>query len=365
MIDMLEQLSNAVGVIARADVKRVADEINRRVMDLLGANMVKLYWVQEAENGIILTPFTFINETSNPDPRPFQVPQEHPGVLSWVFYNRKPVWFESLSTKDLTQPIKNEWDGTMIDPDLLDINPRYVMDSVACIPLTVRGEIRGLYAVELHSSGRIRSPFIALMERLGRSLSSMLWNADVYEFDQQKTSGAVQQFINGIRRFVFDPIFLEEHYRAGFVSRPFQETFAEVEARLAKLLESKHIRARSYRPSGGREYIIDDIQKEIRSSHFCVADVTGTSPNVMIEVGMMMTLGKHFLLLRRHGESAPRPFNISHLPVHEYDLGGEDTGLRIWDHSKSRFQPMDHVLDSFIRQLPAESGFSSASPWMG
>ena len=102
MIDMLEQLSNAVGLIARSDVKRVADEINRRVMDLLGASLVKLYWLQEAEDGIILAPFTFINETSNPDPRAFQLSSKDPvgSVLAWVFTTGRPIWFESLASKD-------------------------------------------------------------------------------------------------------------------------------------------------------------------------------------------------------------------------------------------------------------------------
>ena len=64
---------------------------------------------------------------------------------------------------------------------------------------------------------------------------------------------------------------VEGHYRAGFVARPFQPAFGEVEARLTKLLEVRYIRARCYRPSGGHDYIIDDIEKEIRSSHFCIA----------------------------------------------------------------------------------------------
>ena len=365
MIDMLEQLSNAVGLIARSDVKRVADEINRRVMDLLGASLVKLYWLQEAEDGIILAPFTFINETSNPDPRAFQLSSKDPvgSVLAWVFTTGRPIWFESLASKDPAQPMRNELDGTMIAPEFLDINPRYVMDSVTCIPLMVRGEVRGLYAVELHSSGRIKPSIIALLQRLGRSLASLLWNADVYEYDQQKTSGAVQQFLNAIRKFTFDPIFLEEHYRAGFVARPFQPAFGEVEARLTKLLEVRYIRARCYRPSGGHDYIIDDIEKEIRSSHFCIADVTGASANVMMEVGMMMVLGKHFLLIRRRDDTTPRPFNISHLPIHEYDLGGDEAGLRMWDAATSRFLPLDQLIDNFIGQLSAESGSSSASPW--
>jgi hypothetical protein len=260
--------------------------------------------------------------------------------------------------------MRNEWDGTTIAPQALDITPRYVMDSVVCIPLTVRGEVRGLYAVELHSSGRIKPSIVALMQRLGRSLSSLLWNADVYEYDQQKTSGAVQQFLHAIRRFSFDPIFLEERYRAGFVARPFHPEFGEVEARISRLLETRNIRARSYRPSGGHDYIVDEIEKEIRSSHFCIADVTGGSANVMMEVGMMMILGKHFLLIRRRDDATVRPFNISHLPIHEYDLGGEEAGVRIWDTAANRFQPLDQLLDGFIAQLPAESGFSSASPWI-
>ncbi len=360
---MLEQLSNAVGVIARADVKQVADAVNRRVMELLGAKLIKLYWVQEAEDGVILSPFTFTNESGNPDPKPFQVPNN--GVLSWVFCNRIPLWLESLLTKDLMKPIRNEWNGEMVDPETLDVAPgRYVIDSTICIPLVVRGEVRGVYAVELHTSGKLAFSVVALMERLGKALSSLLWNADVYQYDQQKTSGAVQQFLNATRGFAFDSIFLEERYRAGFIARPFQADFAEVEARVSRLLEMKHIRARCYHPSGGREYVVEEIQKEIRNSHFCIADVTGATPNVMTEVGMMMILGKHFLLLRRRDDSTPLPFNIAHLPVRDYELSSDDEKLRIWNPGTSRFQPLDRVFDDFIGRLPVESGFSSASEWI-
>src|SRR3954469_15079412 len=88
MIEQLEQLALAVGAIRREDVNQVADEVNRRLLDLVGAQVVKLYWLTEAQDGIILEPLASI---SNKEPKPFQVPQEPNGVLSWVYRRKRPL----------------------------------------------------------------------------------------------------------------------------------------------------------------------------------------------------------------------------------------------------------------------------------
>jgi hypothetical protein len=363
VFESLEQLSNAVGIVSAGDVKQVADAVNRRLMGLLGASVVKLYWSERAERGVILAPFTFVNQTENEDPRPFQLPPEPDGVLSWVFSTGHPLWLEGLGSKDLGQPVRNEASGEMVPPTVLDLRADYRMDSTLCMPLTVRGTVLGVYAVELQTSGRLQPPILGLMQRLGRSLSSLLWNVDVYRYDQERTSRAVQQFLSSIQHFRFDPIFLEEDFRSGFIARPFKPEFADVETRIAKLFSARGIRARAYRPSGRTEYIIDEIQKDIGGSHFCIADVTAENANVMAEVGMMMTMRKHFMLIRRHGDRTPPPFDVSAFPVYEYDVA--DQGLRFWDPGASQFQPFEQCLDSFLDHLPTETGFATAGKWSG
>lgn len=365
MIDTLEQLSNAVGVITKADARQAADAVNRRMLDLVGADVIKLYWSEEAEDGgTILAPFAYINDMQFDDPKPFQVPKVANGVLSWVFLTGLPLWLEDLQDRDITLPARNKATGDAVPPESLDIRPPSSIGSMMCIPLVVRGKVHGIYSVELQATGRLRPPILGLLQRLGRSLASLLWNADVYEFDQHKTSRAVQQFLFAIRSYAFDPIFLEERYKSSFLARPFEADFTEFETRVSEVLKRKKVRARCYRPTGGREYVVEDIQKEIRNSHFCIADISGTNPNVMTEVGMMMVLGKHFLLLRKRGDPGLPPFDIRHLPIYEYEMN-DGEGLRVWSPGGNSYQPFGQVVDDFIRHLPVDSGFSTASDWTG
>jgi len=224
------------------------------------------------------------------------------------------------------------------------------------------GEVRGLYSVELQASGRLSRRILELLEQLMSSLGSLLWNADVYEFDLRKTSNAVGMFLKSVRQFSFDPIWLEQVFRSGFIARPFTADFSRLEEVVAAMLEENGVRARHYEPRTGGAYVIDEIMTQIRNSHFCICDLTGSNPNVMAEVGMMMIMRKQMLLLRRRGEDAPVPFDVSQYPIYEYELGN-DRQLRVWNAGDNRFQPFDQILHRFVVGLPRDTGFDAAMEW--
>jgi hypothetical protein len=203
-----------------------------------------------------------------------------------------------------------------------------------------------------------------LLEQLMQSLGSLLWNADVYEYDLRKTSNVVAMFLTSIRQFSFDPIWLEQAYRSGFIARPFTAGFSQLEEILVALLQENGVRARHYQPRAGGTYIIDEIINQIRNLHFCICDLTGSNANVMAEVGMMMILRKQMLLLRRKGDEAPVPFDVSQYPIYEYELGN-DRQLRLWNAAENRFQPAERVPHRFVVQLPRDTGFDAAMEWPG
>jgi len=306
----------------------------------------------------------FINKTALENPRPFQIKPDHKGILPWVFQTRKPLWLESLRTKDLTNPVGNQATGDAVPADYMDMDPASGLDAMMVIPLTIRGDVRGLYSVELRSSGRLKPSILELLQRIAKPLAAIFWDAEHYAYHEERTSNAVTQFLNVIGSFSFDEVLLEGDERAGFIARPFTPEFSDTEERLVSLLESKHIRARAYQPEGGRGYIIDEIQRQIRNSHFCIADLTGLNPNVMAEVGMMMVLKKHFLLLRRKDDMASVPFDLNQFPLYDYEVRQGETGLQMWNSAANRYQPFDDALEKFIAQLPPETGFFSAKEWM-
>jgi hypothetical protein len=78
--------------------------------------------------------------------------------------------------------------------------------------------------------------------------------------------------------------------------------------------------------------IAANIQDLIRKTTFVVADVSGGNPNVMLEVGMAMGMGKPLLLLSR--TKAPElPFNLAAQQVVVYnpgDLSSVGKYLELW-----------------------------------
>jgi GAF domain len=363
LIEQLEQLSLALSQISRDEAKRVADAVNNKILDLLDAQVIKLYWIGEAQDGVLLTPMAFINRTQSENPRPFQLREDNKGILPWVFKERRPLWLEELTTKDLNIEVRNRATGDPVPADHLDMGSTPWLDSMMVIPMTVRGDVRGLYSVELRSTGRLNRQILELLQRIARPLAAIFWDAEHYAYSEERTSNAVSQFVNVAGGSSPEDLTREGERRSGFIARPFTAEFSEIESRIASLLESKHIRARAYQPEGGNDYIIDEIQRQIKNSHFCIADVTGLNPNVMAEVGMIMILKKHFLLLRRRGDTAGRPFNLSALKLYDYEVRQDERGLQVWDASAERFQPFEDVLDKFIDQLPAETGYTSAREW--
>jgi hypothetical protein len=270
---------------------------------------------------------------------------------------------EDLKSKDLKNPVKNEATGEWVPTEHLDMASNTWQDSMMVIPLTVRGDVRGLYSIELRSSGKLTAPILEVLQRIVRPLAAIFWDAEHYEYNEERTSSAVSQFLNVIGGFSFDEVLLEGQERSGFIARPFAPEFSDIEEKVVSLLESKRIRARAYEPDVGRGYMIDEIQRQIRNSHFCIADVTGLNPNVMTEVGMMIVMNKQFLLMRRHEDAGPIPFDLNQRPLYGYEVRPGEPDLQVWNAPAARFQPFEEVLDRFLEQLPAETGFFSAQDW--
>lgn len=60
----------------------------------MNAQVINLYWIGEAQDGVLLTPVAFINKTQSEDPMPFQLRPDHKWILPWVFIDCRPLWLE-------------------------------------------------------------------------------------------------------------------------------------------------------------------------------------------------------------------------------------------------------------------------------
>lgn len=103
----------------------------------------------------------------------------------------------------------------------------------------------------------------------------------------------------------------------------------------------------------GSTVVIEDIEKGIRESAVCLADITLDNPNIWYEVGFALANGKPVVLICKDPRPSAFPFDIQHRQVIQYsvdsprdftDLQGrnrlapQSSGKQIPPHSKSRLR---------------------------
>lgn len=367
IIDTLNHLSLAVSDIGDDDVKRVANAISTRVCNATKASLVKLYWKESAERGMILTPIDFVNKAKSDNPLKFQVDDRPGGILSWVIHNKETLWLEDIHLMSgRGQPLQGrairQQPPPVIDPAYDDFRKGPPLQSMVTVPLfNEHGEIAGLYSVEFLRSGVITPDLVEIIEMLGKSLARLLWECEVTSRNLDNTREAVDQFVPSVRTTPF-PLTLD--CKTCFIARPFKQEYERVEQIISACLRQKEIRARSYRPGVGQT-VMDEVMTQIRESHFGIVDITGANPNVMAELGMMMILPREMLLLRRRGDDTAAPFDIAHLPIYEYEVDAAREELLVYVPARAVAQSFESVLTTFLDSLPPEAGFGSARGWQG
>lgn len=104
-----------------------------------------------------------------------------------------------------------------------------------------------------------------------------------------------------------------------FIIMPFQEEFDPVYTIIEKTLKdagvSEPLRMDKVRAAGR---ITMDIQTELQTSQFCIADVTNVKPNVMWEVGYAAAMAKPTIIITQSLEELP--FDIHDARKERYSL---------------------------------------------
>lgn len=76
---------------------------------------------------------------------------------------------------------------------------------------------------------------------------------------------------------------------------------------------------------------IESIEKNIRESDVCIADISDNNANVWFEVGFAAALGKHLILVcADKGKEKDYPFDVRHRNIISYTAGTSQghTGLK-------------------------------------
>ena len=99
--------------------------------------------------------------------------------------------------------------------------------------------------------------------------------------------------------------------------REFNDVYAMIKSGVEQITRDQAVRCfrlDEARPAGR---ITDRLLRELESSSFCIADITGTKPNVMWEVGYAMALKKPMVLITQG--ASPLPFDLHDMETLRYD----------------------------------------------
>ena len=122
---------------------------------------------------------------------------------------------------------------------------------------------------------------------------------------------------------------LEATSRLCFVIAPFGGRFDEVYRNLVAPVVTRQgltpLRADEISTPG---FVMEQIRSAIQQARICVADVTGSNPNVLYEIGLAHATKKPLVLIAEHGSKVP--FDVAHERVlfYEDQLSATEEPLR-------------------------------------
>ncbi|NEQ34760.1 MAG: hypothetical protein F6K04_28050 [Leptolyngbya sp. SIO4C5] len=125
---------------------------------------------------------------------------------------------------------------------------------------------------------------------------------------------------------------------------------------------ANNIQARRYIHPPGNRYVVSEIMKQIKDSHFGIVDITGFSPNIMLELGMMMILNKKFILLHQKVDNLELPFDIQNYHCYKYEI--RRGGIYAWSPGDSQAVKIEEILKSFIPELYRDPVFRDAKAFI-
>ncbi|MEM9271916.1 MAG: hypothetical protein AAGA80_02970 [Cyanobacteria bacterium P01_F01_bin.143] len=381
ILEELTKLIKAIDFISDENAKELVTSISLKIREELGACTVDLLWKETKEKiygGTYLK--VFLSETNSGRGRAEGrfVNQESFGIWSKVYREGKPIWIEGIQSKQhdkyisgsgndnslregyirLTEPLENKKGGRIESSDLVFYED---IDTIIVIPLSYRDTIWGVYSIELERYQRNIEPNIFKeISDLVQAMAIVIWKSDVETQNLKDTSQAIADFKKSI---IASPITTRLNtFRIGLIVRPFNgEEFEYVQDYLNKYLHKKGIHLSHYSHPPSQGIVINSLMEEIKRTHFGVADITGNSPNCLLELGMMMILGKQFLILKRKDDETEVPFDISAYQYYKYEMQGPS--LLFFEPGKRNSLEIDQVLDLFIKRLEKNKSFSEAKPY--
>ncbi|MEZ5478426.1 MAG: GAF domain-containing protein [Thiolinea sp.] len=366
IIDKLNRIGLPLSIITEEQARRMISATIRKLSSLFDQCLIRVYKVEVTEDGNILDLVANIsipNRISNAYSRISLDDVNKKGALSWCIDKKTSFWVEDIiNTIDkgsLVNLVTNEKIGeTYTD---FSFNP----DSVISVPLMTKKHIIGVLSIQIPQSRKFSTSLLSLIEDLGSELARILRKSNEHESNINNTTQAVEDFLDEIRDLEFNKEILEESYKTGFVARPFGGDFDKIGEAISKYFQEEKILARHYDTDIQGGLIITQIIKQIKESHFCIADISNNNPNVLMEVGIMIAENKPIRLIRRHDLDDQIPFNVSGYQIYKYKIQNLSGKIQIAYPGEERYRDLKKMIDYFINELNQDPSFFNSKPYEG
>ncbi len=276
------------------------------------------------------------------------------GALSWCVDHgdeKGGFWVEGIRASAEPSKLRNKFDGEEIGSEYTDFvdDP----DTVIAVPLRTSGaEVIGILAVQFEAEAKVSEKFVNILADISSEVARIMRKANETSSYIRNTTDSVEGFLDDIQNLDLSPELLEPRSKVGFIARPFSKEFNEIGEELQSVLSELGCEALTYDPDRPGGIVVREIVDQIRKSRFGIADITGSNPNVLMEVGVMITSGKDVLLIKKYGDDTQTPFNVSGHHAHEYRMSSAGQ-IEIKRPDENRFRPfsdaMRAALDQFAR----------------
>jgi hypothetical protein len=351
----LRKLRLAPDFISEEQADQILRFVNTYIADATGAHLIDVLWRQHAQQGaVILRPMSpgCINRTVRPQTLPYVV--DRTGAWTPAYRTGRPLLFTHIHTSK-TDSIIDQLSGENFSRGTLDIFA--ATDMLFVQPLTVETVVCGLFSIEWNNSFDLPDQLRTLIDAAAETCAMVCWKSEITILNHSQTAEAINIFIDAIQHS--DAPHELEPTRTGFIARPYEDEFAFVESIINQHLARYGAAARSFSPVPGSGVVVPDILAAIARAHFAMVDITGQSPNVMLELGAVMATDTPFVIFRHERDKSVLPFDVaSH---HCYYYRREADSVVVLTANNMAPESLEGFLERFMAPLlKASTAFREA-----
>lgn len=124
-----------------------------------------------------------------------------------------------------------------------------------------------------------------------------------------------------------------------FLALPRGSGSSKLAGVIRKTLEEHQVQGIPSDPEPGETWAAS-MEERVREADFVIADITGNNPNVMMEIGLALGMGKQVLLLSQ-GRSEDLPTDLASRQVAIY--------------RPDELSPVERYLEQWLQELVSES----------